>query len=82
MEPLDPNTLCKGEWRCAKCGFRLSQRLLSARDGEVGEHDKPGERCPNDGSPLWRMRHGELCAEPDAIHAALAPPTAHSGDRT
>jgi hypothetical protein len=43
-----------GQWRCAKCGFVLNQRWLNAGDGSVTARDEPGEKCPNDGSPLWR----------------------------
>ncbi len=44
-----------GEFRCAKCGFTLSQFKIRASDGAVGDRDEPGEKCPNDGSPLWRV---------------------------
>jgi hypothetical protein len=44
-----------GEFRCPKCGFFLSQFRLRAADGAIGDRDEPGEHCPNDGSPLWRV---------------------------
>lgn len=44
-----------GLWRCAKCDFHLVQAVLSASTGTVHSHDKPGEKCPNCASPLWRV---------------------------
>lgn len=44
-----------GRWRCAKCGFTLLQSNLNALDGTITANDKPGDVCPNDGSPLWRV---------------------------
>lgn len=44
-----------GVWRCAKCGFRLVQSNLNANSGAVTARNDPGDKCPNDGSPLWRV---------------------------
>lgn len=56
MEERDAAELfVPGEFCCAKCGFTLSQFTLSASTGQVGSRDHPGEKCPNDGSPLWRV---------------------------
>jgi len=52
-----------GEFRCAKCGFTLSQFTLDAGTGVVSDRDHPGERCPNDGSPLWRVTWKERAHE-------------------
>lgn len=52
-----------GEFRCKKCGFTLSQFTLDAHSGEVGSRDQPGEKCPNDGSPLWRVTWQERTTE-------------------
>jgi len=48
-----------GRWQCKKCGFCLMQRTFRASDGAVGVRDEPGEHCPNDGSPLWRVTERE-----------------------
>ena len=78
-----------GEFCCAKCGFTLSQFTLNANTGAIGDRDQPGEKCPNDGSPLWRVTwkqraqdHFDRCtpvvtisaAEFDALHDALDHP--------
>lgn len=52
-----------GVWRCAKCGFGLVQSNLNARDGSVTARDDPGEKCPNDGAPLWRVTYKDELAE-------------------
>lgn len=52
-----------GEWRCPKCGFRLTQRVMHAQSGAIATRDDAGERCPNDDSPLWRMTIAELDVE-------------------
>ncbi len=44
-----------GIWRCAKCNFRLVQSNLHAASGAITTRDKPGDTCPNDGSPMWRV---------------------------
>lgn len=44
-----------GAFRCPKCGFFIRQFKIRASDGAVGGRDEPGEHCPNDGSPLWRV---------------------------
>ena len=48
-----------GLWKCKKCGFELMQMKLRACDGAVGVRDEPGEHCPNDGAPLWRVTERE-----------------------
>ena len=48
-----------GRWQCKKCGFGLMQMMLRASDGAIGVRDDPGEYCPNDGSPLWRVTERE-----------------------
>ena len=65
------DAIARGEFRCPTCGFRLSQRSLRASDGAVGERDQPGEKCPNDGRPLWRMSIAELDAEQEAIRYSI-----------
>lgn len=52
-----------GEFGCPKCGFCLSQFSLRASDGAVSDRDQPGEKCPNDGSPLWRVTWKERSGE-------------------
>jgi hypothetical protein len=52
-----------GAWRCAKCNFVLIQSNLNAQDGTVTARDDPGDKCPNDGSPLWRVSYRDWCAE-------------------
>ena len=52
-----------GVFRCAKCGFRLHQMKLNANSGAVTARDAPGEKCPNDGSPMWRVTYSEQLAE-------------------
>lgn len=52
-----------GVWCCAKCGFRLVQSNLNAHDGSITACDDPGEKCPNDGSPLWRVTYRDDVAE-------------------
>lgn len=48
-----------GLWRCAKCEFQLIQANLNANDGSVTARDKPGDKCPNCDSPLWRVTERE-----------------------
>jgi hypothetical protein len=52
-----------GVFRCANCGFQLHQMTLNAHDGTVTARDAPGEKCPNDGSPMWRVTYAEQLAE-------------------
>ena len=56
---LEKQVYVPGMWRCAKCGFHLLQSNLNARDGSVTARDDPGEKCPNDGAPLWRVTERE-----------------------
>ena len=51
-----------GVWRCAKCNFILVQQSLNAHTGALGARDMPGEKCPRDGAPLWRVTAAELAA--------------------
>ena len=60
-----------GQWRCAKCGFGLIQANLNARDGTVTARDEPGDKCPNDGAPLWRVTWKERCLESEERLGAL-----------
>ena len=73
-----------GVFRCAKCGFQLIQSNLNATDGMITARDAPGDKCPNDGSPMWRVSWREyameqiegydrLISEKDAQIAALQP---------
>lgn len=57
------NDFRPGSWRCPKCQYRLFQSTLNALDGTITERDTPGEKCPNDGSPLWRVTEAEHAAE-------------------
>jgi hypothetical protein len=52
-----------GVWRCAKCNFRLIQSNLNALDGTITARDEPGEKCRNDGSPMWRVTYRDDIAE-------------------
>ena len=52
-----------GRWRCPKCNFSLSVQSLNLGDGTVTMSDKPGEVCPNDGSPMWRVSYREAYEE-------------------
>ena len=52
-----------GVFRCAKCGFRLIQSNLNAVDGSVTARDAPGEPCPNDGAPMWRVSWKQYAEE-------------------
>jgi hypothetical protein len=58
-----------GTWYCAKCGFVLVQSNLNSADGTVTARDEPGDKCPNDGAPLWRQTweksYRELCEDFD-----------------
>lgn len=60
---VDFDKFVPGEFKCKKCGFALSQFNMRAFDGAVGERDDPGEKCPNDGSPLWRVTWKERANE-------------------
>lgn len=45
--------MSNGEWKCPKCRFHLSKRLLRASDGAVGINtEEVREVCPNDGATL------------------------------
>lgn len=55
IERLKSLVYVPGLWRCAKCNFSLVQANLNAKDGTVTARDKPGDKCPNCDSPLWRV---------------------------
>lgn len=66
-----------GRWRCAKCNFSLSTMSLNMGDGTVTMKDVPGEKCPNDGSPMWRVSYREayeeMCNEANSeMYASMA----------
>lgn len=52
---LESLVYCPGIWRCVKCDFRLIQSNLNANTGTVTARNDPGDKCPNCGSPLWRV---------------------------
>lgn len=54
-ETLRAMVYVPGLWRCPKCEFQSLQSNLNASDGSVTASDKPGEKCPNCDSPLWRV---------------------------
>jgi hypothetical protein len=70
-EKLNALVYVPGVWRCAKCGFSLTQMNLNAGDGTVTARDEPGTKCPNDGSPMWRVSYRdwaqEMCDQTDAF---------------
>jgi hypothetical protein len=55
VEELEKQVYVPGLWRCAKCKFTLMQANLHAQSGAVKAMDRPGEKCPNCDSPLWRV---------------------------
>lgn len=59
----DSHLYLPGTWRCAKCNFTLVQKTLYALNGAVGPNDKPGEKCPNCDSPLWRVTYKQAYSE-------------------
>lgn len=66
MSSFDPAIHVSGLWRCAKCNFVLVQSNLNAADGTITARDEAGDKCPNDGAPLWRVtwrQHAEEMAE-------------------
>lgn len=77
MSAHNPEIHIPGRWRCAKCGFGLSQMNMNAGDGTVTPRDEAGDKCPNDGSPLWRVTYREAyreyieLAEPDCEQVML-----------
>ena len=62
MTAPDP-AIIPGVFRCAKCNFTLVQSTLNAHDGTVTARDAPGDKCPHDGSPMWRVTYAEQLAE-------------------
>ncbi len=54
-ESFNPDIHVPGLWGCAKCGFVLMQSNLNMGDGSITARDAPGDKCPNDGAPLWRV---------------------------
>lgn len=55
IRELEKLVYVPGLWRCPKCKFSLMQASLNANDGSVTAMDKPGSKCPNCDSPLWRV---------------------------
>lgn len=55
VEALEKKVYIPGQWRCAKCDFRLTQSNLYAATGTVGPRDERGDKCPNCNGPLWRV---------------------------
>ena len=55
VERISALVYVPGQWRCAKCNFRLSQMNLYVADGSVGPRDDAGDKCPNCHGPLWRV---------------------------
>lgn len=53
LERLEKMVYVPGQWRCAKCEFRLTQSNLYAASGTA--RDQPGDKCPNCNGPLWRV---------------------------
>lgn len=77
IRELEKLVYVPGFWRCAKCGFHLVQSNLNASDGSITARDKPGEKCPNDGSPLWRVTereaHHEMAKRCEELLTKSAP---------
>jgi hypothetical protein len=65
MNDLTENDICvPGEWTCDKCGFVVIKSVISANCGSVGRNMDPSvEPCPNDGTPLRRVRYDEALIE-------------------
>ena len=59
----DENVYVPGMWHCAKCRFTLLQSNLNAATGDVSARDQPGDKCPNDGAPLWRVTYKQAYAD-------------------
>lgn len=55
IRELEKLVYVPGLWKCPKCNFQLMQASLNANNGSVTSMDKPGEKCPNCDSPLWRV---------------------------
>lgn len=55
VERISKLVYVPGQWRCAKCDFRLTQSNLYAATGTVGPRDEAGDKCPNCNGPLWRV---------------------------
>lgn len=63
IERLEKLVMVPGVWRCAKCEFVLIQSNLNGQDGTVTARDEPGSKCPNDGSPMWRVSYRDYMAD-------------------
>ena len=59
IEALNKKVYQPGVFKCAKCNFQLVQASLNANTGTVSARDAPGAKCPNDGSPMWRVSYQE-----------------------
>lgn len=66
-----PDVYVPGQFRCPKCGFVLIQSNLNSCDGTVTARDAPGDKCPNDGAPLWRVTWRDRCMESEERLARL-----------
>lgn len=62
-QPVGPNLYVPGRGRCAKCGFELNSISLNVGDGSVTAGNTIGEKCPNDGAPLWRVSYEDAYRE-------------------
>ena len=59
IEALSKKVYQPGVFKCAKCNFELVQKTLNTNTGSVTARDAVGEKCPNDGSPMWRVSYME-----------------------
>lgn len=59
-----------GLWKCAKCKFSLTARVLYVQSGTVGANERPQD-CANGCGPMWRVTErdagNELCDRLEAI---------------
>jgi len=58
-----PQLYVPGRGRCAKCGFELNSVILNVIDGSAVAGNTIGEKCPNDGAPLWRVSYEDAYRE-------------------
>lgn len=52
-----------GVFKCAKCSFVVVKSTMNMQSGTITANDKKGEKCPNDGAPLWRVTYKDQYAE-------------------
>lgn len=64
-----------GLLKCKKCGFALIKTNLHVQDGSLSADNSP-DRCPNDGSPMWRVSErdagNEMVDRCEALTAELS----------